>query len=102
MFITKSLKRLFSQIQKTPVSKVDLAKDYQRAVQKTASSTGIGKTATYEQMINLINSPQMIKHIEIYEYGVELPKVRRSPAWLLFAVSAFIYYHYLSLPEPIV
>jgi hypothetical protein len=57
---------------------------------------------TYEEQIELINNPQLMKYIEVVEYGVTLPKTRKWPAILAFCVALFLYAHYEALPIAIV
>lgn len=44
----------------------------------------------------------MVRHIEVLEYGVELPRARKWSSWWLAVLLSVLYYHEQILPTPIV
>lgn len=71
-------------------------KEYQKGLQKAdtvGSALQKGKPITFEQQIVRLNSPQMVKYMEVVEYGIKLPDTKTRKTWLLFLALLFISWH---------
>lgn len=101
MFAVRSPARILCQLRRM-VHTNEVIKIYQKGLEKGRRQTGLMQPRTYEQQIQLINNPQIVKYIEVVEYGVVLPKTNKWVAALALVVAVFLYAHYETLPLAIV